>query len=98
MTFSGLIYMHICFDLILTEWLTHPPEITDDERNLLDNGLPRLRATLAECRAASERDVNTRVHGLRPLPEAFHDAWKASILARLAGDGIPFPKDLYAAS
>lgn len=91
-TFSGLIYMFVCFQLVLTEWLTHPPEMTGNEHELLTKHLPRARARTAECRAAAERDDNTRVIDMLPLLEAFLDAWQASILARLASDGIPLPK------
>lgn len=94
--FSYLIYAFICFELILTEWLTHPLEMTDSERNMLES-LPRTRAIFAECQAAADKDGNTRVLELLPLPEAFFNAWEASILARLAVDGIPPPKN-YAAS
>ena len=92
-TFSGLIYGFVCFQLILTEWLTHPLEMTNNEHALLATHLPRARARTAECRAAAARDANTRVIDLLPLLEAFLDAWQASILARLASDGIALPKE-----
>jgi hypothetical protein len=73
-SFSGLIYTFVCFELILTEWLTHPSEITADERGILQEHLPRVRNLLAECQAAADQDKNTRVLELLPLPEAFFNA------------------------
>lgn|GEM_PF-2721584 len=98
LSFSGLIYAHVCFELILTEWLEHPSEITATERRALQESLPRARILLAECRAAAEHDGNARVLELLPLPEAFFDAWEASIRARIACDGISLPTDIHAAS
>ena len=89
--FSAFAYIHLSFTLILTEWLEHPRYMTDDEQAVLAN-LPKLRMLLAECQAAAERDANSRVLELLPLPEAYCDAREASIRARLEHDGIgPIP-------
>lgn len=93
-TFSGWVYAHVCFSLVLTEWLTHPPQITESERQLLLEHLPRIRGLLIDCRAAAERDNNPRVLKLLPVADDFIEAWDLSIRARLAADGITIPSHL----
>jgi hypothetical protein len=87
-SFAEFIYEFVCNELILTEWLEHPPIMTAAERENLAE-MPQLKALLAECRAAATAENNAPILELLPKAEAFVAAWEASILARLKEDRIP---------
>jgi hypothetical protein len=87
-SFAEFVYESVCIELILTEWLEHPPVMTSEERENLAE-IPRLQALLKECRAVAEADGNGPILELLPKAEAFVAAWDESIRARLAEDRIP---------
>jgi hypothetical protein len=57
--FSSFAYC-IYYDLILEEWLTHPPYVTESEKWMLAR-IQCLDALLDECEHAAKNDENTRV-------------------------------------
>jgi hypothetical protein len=88
-SFSGFIYEFICFDLILDEWLTHPPTLTAAEREVLER-VPQLVNLLEECRAAAIAEGNTRVLAMIPKAHAFLVEWEACVRRRIDEDNLSF--------
>lgn len=85
--FSGFIYSFVCFDLVLSEWLDHPPHVTESESATLKK-LPELRALLDECQAAADRDKNHQVLAMIPVVRRFFSLWEQSIRLRIEQDGL----------
>jgi hypothetical protein len=83
--FSQLFYTFISFDLVLQEWMEHPPQITPQEIDWRE-GIPKMRAYWAECEAAARHDSNYPVLEMLDTVKVFLDAWEHAILSRLERD------------
>jgi hypothetical protein len=57
MTFSGFMYEHLCFTLVLESWLEQP-SVRDE---MARDHLPRLRGLLDECQHAATADQNHKI-------------------------------------
>lgn len=85
--FSGFIYAHICFDLVLSEWITHPKFVTENERHAL-NRIPQMSILLAECERAASQAANDRVLEMIPIAKRFFELWEQSIRLRIQQDKL----------
>ncbi|HUE71077.1 MAG TPA: hypothetical protein VMP01_09325 [Pirellulaceae bacterium] len=85
--FSGFVYSFVCFDLILNEWIDHPPHVTESEKATLTK-LPDLHGLLDECQAAALRDANAPVLEMIPIVRRFFSLWEKSIRLRIEQDGL----------
>ncbi|MCA9234108.1 MAG: hypothetical protein KDA44_01460 [Planctomycetales bacterium] len=89
--FSSFAYAFISFDLVMTEWNTHPPHVTDAEVNDLVR-IPLLRTLLTECEAAAEQTKNVHVQKCVRQIHEFLDLWDESIRLRIQQDGLEVPR------
>jgi hypothetical protein len=87
-SFSAFAYEVISFDLILHGWVTHPPELAEDEKWWLDVS-PHLRAQIDECLAASEADGNTEIIELVGMVNEWFDLMDESVRLRVREDRVP---------
>jgi hypothetical protein len=58
--FSDFAYAFISYDLVIENWLTHPPHVTEFEEWMVTR-IRCLSALLDECEKAAKQDGNTRV-------------------------------------
>lgn len=79
---SGVIYGHFCFDPVLTYWLDHPDEVTDQERTELKR-IAEARELFEECEAVDTLDGDGRVGEIIRRGREVLDAWERSIGLRL---------------
>jgi hypothetical protein len=82
-TFSGFVYEFLCFDLVLVEWLEHPPFVTPEEQSSLQQ-LDLMEGLLDECKAAAVADGNSRIAPLIDRVSALIAVWRDSIQSRIA--------------
>jgi hypothetical protein len=88
--FSNFAYAFISYDLILEEWLSHPLEVTENEKWMVAR-IQCLGSLLDECEEAAKHDGNTRIlvaiSQIRKLNElhirAIRERWKTDKLAPL---------------
>lgn len=59
-SFSDFAYAHLSFDIVLDGWLSNAQELTESEKQWLDQ-LPRFRVLLEECKSAAIEDGNSRI-------------------------------------
>ena len=85
--FSGLVYSLVCFDLILSEWIEHPPHITASEETALAM-FPDMHLLLDECEFAAREKANVAVLERTPKVRRFFTLWEAAIRLRIAEDGL----------
>ena len=79
--FSSYAYMFISFDLILEEWLNHPPHATESEKQMF--GYIKLQnALLDECEQAATKEDNTRILALLPQIRKYNDLRLQAITER----------------
>lgn len=79
MTFSGFVYEHLCFDLVLEPW---PEQISGCEKTVRDR-LPRLRGLLDECERAATADKNHKLIDMVNQVRAYLDLWDEVVKMRL---------------
>jgi hypothetical protein len=84
-TFSGFVYEHICFDLVLEPWLARPPVMTDYEK-WIQGRLPRLRGLLDECERAAKADQNPKIIEMVNQVRGYLDLWDEAISRRMSED------------
>jgi hypothetical protein len=84
MTFSGFMYEHLCFDLVLESWLERP---SDRERMVRDR-LPRLRGLLDECQRAATADQNHKLIEMVNQVRGYLDLWDEAINCRIREEHI----------
>jgi len=85
MTFSGFMYEHVCFDLVLEPWLERAPRQTEFDRSFRDRAR-HLRALLEECERAALRDHNSRITEMVNQVRGYFDLWDEAIDRRLTDD------------
>jgi hypothetical protein len=85
--FSALVYSFVCFDLILSEWIDHPPRVTEPEEAALAK-FPEVRVLLDECEAAARHDRNATVLEMIPKVRRFFSLWEQAIRLRIEQDGV----------
>jgi hypothetical protein len=86
-TFSGFAYTFLAFDLILHGWLDHPRTIAPDEAGFLEKS-PLMKALLAECQLAAQKNSNEPILQLIEQVGDFIDIWDNSVRCRLREDQI----------
>jgi hypothetical protein len=85
--FSTLFYTFISFDLVLDEWMSHPPSITPQEI-AWQEGIPKMRTYWNECEAAARQDRNEPVLEMLQSVKTLLDAWERAIAARIEKDVV----------
>jgi hypothetical protein len=85
--FSSLVYTFVCFDLVLSEWIEHPPRLTETEEAALVK-LPETRLLLDECEAAAQGVANNPVLQMIPKVRRFFLLWEQAIRLRIRQDGL----------
>jgi hypothetical protein len=75
MTFSGFMYAHLCFTLVLESWLEKP----SGREEITQNYLPRLRGLLDECQCAASADQNHRIIKMVNQVRGYLDLWDETI-------------------
>lgn len=89
-SFSSFAYCFISFNLVMDEWIAHPPQVTKAEVDGLSH-LPLLQALVDECEAAARQDENVRVQRCVSQVREFLALWEESIRLRISEDGLGFP-------
>jgi hypothetical protein len=82
-TFSGFAYEFLSFDIVLDEWMTNPPYVTDSEKAWLAR-IHYMRTLLAECENAAEGDRNGPVLTMIKQVQELLGLWKECIVTRIA--------------
>jgi hypothetical protein len=90
-SFSSFAYAFISIDLVMHEWMSHPPHVTEAETNVLVR-TPLLHTLLAECDAAALRDNNSRVSACISTIRDFLNSWEESVRRRIVEDGLSLPE------
>lgn len=85
--FSNLAYQHLSFSLILSGWIHHLPQLSDDERGVLE-GIAPLRQLLDECETAARVACNSRMLLLLEQVREFLDCWERSVWLRIKENGL----------
>lgn len=88
-SFSSIIYAFVSFTLVLEEWLSHPPHVTENEKSTLRE-ISRNLAVLDECEAAAVSAANTPILELTPMAREFFVSWERAIRRRIAEDGLEY--------
>jgi hypothetical protein len=84
MTFSGFMYEHLCFDLVLESWLESPSAC----EQMLQDRLPRLRGLLDECHRAATAGQNHKLIQMVNQVRRYLDLWDEAINRRIREDHI----------
>lgn len=90
-SFSSFAYAYISFTLVMDEWITHPKNVTEAERNALVR-IPLLCVLLSECEAAATQERNSRVQKCVAQIRRFLRLWEESIRLRIVEDGLHIPQ------
>jgi hypothetical protein len=85
--FSAFVHSFVCFDLVLSEWIDHPPRLTKYEEAALPK-FPELRQLLDECGAAARCESNAPVLEMIPKVQRFFWLWEEAIRLRIKQDGV----------
>lgn len=83
MTFSGFMYQHLSFDLVLELWL----ERVSDCEKMGREYLPRLRGLLNECERAATIDHNHKIIDMVNQVRGYLNLWDEVITTRLQDGG-----------
>lgn len=83
-SFSGIAYEYLSYDLVLDGWLKGCAHATADESTFLSTDYPRLIKLLAECRAAAVKESNPAILPLVDKAESFANAYRAAIVHRVS--------------
>ena len=79
MTFSGFMYEHLCYDLILESCLEKP----SDYEKMVREILPRQRGLLDECQNAATANQNHKLIEMLNQVRAYLDLWDEAINRRI---------------
>lgn len=89
--FSWYAYGFLSFDLVLEEWITHPPHATESEKQTVA-AAPFLETLLGECEQAASEAGNIRVLERLPQIRRFNELRLLAIRERWTADGLEMPK------
>lgn len=89
--FSSYAYVFLSFDLILEEWITHPPQATESEKQTVA-AAPFLEALLCECQQAASEAGNVRVLERLPQIRRFNELRVLATKERWAVEGLETPE------
>jgi len=90
-SFSTYAYCFLSFDLILEEWISRPPRVTEHERRLVA-AIPLQETLLDECELAAKEQANDLVLNRLPQIRRFNRLRLESIARRLEDDGLEMPE------
>jgi hypothetical protein len=88
--FSAYAYICISFDLILEEWLTHPPYATKGK--MIVAAMPFHHRLLDECEQAATSQGNVRILELLPQVREWLDLYLLAIQERWKTDSVELPE------
>jgi hypothetical protein len=89
--FSSYGYCFLSFSLILEEWNSHPPFVTEAEKATFVRVLLQEKL-LDECQLAANKEKNTRVLDLLPSIRSYNDLLLKAINYRWEVDGLENPQ------